>query len=179
MVLLSWLGLVPHTKKLKVQFPIGLHAWRGVQSPVGAHARSNWSMFFSCINVSLPFFLPPFPSLWNQKKKKKFKDFIYFIFSEGEEKEKERERNISVWLPLARPLLGTWTTTQVCALTGNRTSDPLLLRPTLNPLSYTSQGEKKFFQLIIAHFCDSKCHMYTCDISHVHLIMISLSHLVD
>ena len=28
-----------------------------------------------------------------------------------------------------------------CALTGNRTSNPLVLRPTLNPLSYTSQDQ--------------------------------------
>ena len=54
--------------------------------------------------------------------------------------EKERERNISVWLPLAHPLLGTWPTTQACALTGNRTSDPLVGRPVLNPLSHTSRG---------------------------------------
>ena len=45
-----------------------------------------------------------------------------------------------MWLPLMHPLLGTWPTTQACALTGNRTSDPLVLRPALNPLSYTSQG---------------------------------------
>ena len=54
--------------------------------------------------------------------------------------EKERKRNISVWLPLMLPLLGTWPTTQACALTGNRTSHPLAHRPALNPLSHTSQG---------------------------------------
>ena len=31
------------------------------------------------------------------------------------------------------PLLGTWPATQACALTGNRTDDPLLHRPALNP----------------------------------------------
>ena len=36
--------------------------------------------------------------------------------------------------------LGTQPTTQASALTGNQTSDPLLDRPVLNPLSYTSQG---------------------------------------
>ena len=45
-----------------------------------------------------------------------------------------------MWLPLVRPLLGTWPTTQACALTGNQTGDPLVRRPTLNPLSYSSQG---------------------------------------
>ena len=31
----------------------------------------------------------------------------------------EEERNINVWLPLMRPLLGTWPATQAHALTGN------------------------------------------------------------
>ena len=76
-----------------------------------------------------------------------FKDFISFIFRErgrererGEGREKERERNISVWLPLMCPPLGTWPTTQACALTGNGTGDPLVRRPVLSPLSHTSQG---------------------------------------
>ena len=65
-----------------------------------------------------------------------FKDFIYLFL----EREKERKRNINVWLPLIHPLLGTWSTTQACALTGNWTSDPLVCRLALNPLSHTSQG---------------------------------------
>ena len=68
------------------------------------------------------------------------KDFIYLFLERGEGREKERERNINVWLPLACPLLGTWPTTQACALTGNQTCDPLVHRPTLNLLSHTSQG---------------------------------------
>ena len=44
--------------------------------------------------------------------------FIYLLESE-EGREKERERNINVWLPLMRPLLRTWPTTQAHALTGN------------------------------------------------------------
>ena len=46
------------------------------------------------------------------------KDFDLFLERE-EGKEKERERNINVWWPLTCPLLGTWPTTQACALTGN------------------------------------------------------------
>ena len=42
-----------------------------------------------------------------------FLRFHLFIFRQ---REKERERNINVWLPLVRPLLGTWPTTQACAL---------------------------------------------------------------
>ena len=49
------------------------------------------------------------------------KDFIYFLRG----REGERERNITVWLPLTWPPLGAWPATQTCALTGNRTSDPL------------------------------------------------------
>ena len=37
------------------------------------------------------------------------------------------------------PELETWPTTQACALTGNQTSDPLVCRLALNPLSHTSQ----------------------------------------
>ena len=70
------------------------------------------------------------------------KDFIYLFLEGGEGREKERERNISVWLPLTRPLLGTWPATQTCALTGNQTGNPFVCRSVLNPLSHTSQGLK-------------------------------------
>ena len=60
---------------------------------------------------------------------------MIFIFR-GE----ERERNINVWLPLTHLLLGTWPTTQACAVTGNQTTNPLAHRLVLNPLSHTSQG---------------------------------------
>ena len=64
-----------------------------------------------------------------------FLRFYLFILSE-----KERERNINVWLPLEHPLLGTWPTTQVCALTGIQTCYTFVCRPALNPLNHTSQG---------------------------------------
>ena len=35
-----------------------------------------------------------------------------------------------MWLPLTRPLLGTWPETQGCALTGNQSSDPLVRSPS-------------------------------------------------
>ena len=60
----------------------------------------------------------------------------------GEGKKKGRERNINVWLPLTRPQLGTWPATQACALTGNRTSNPLVPKSMLNLLIYTSQGKE-------------------------------------
>ena len=69
------------------------------------------------------------------------KKYLINLFLErGEGKEKERERNVNVWLSLTFPLLGTWPTTQACALTGNQTGDPLVHRLVLNPLSHTSQG---------------------------------------
>ena len=55
-------------------------------------------------------------------------------------REKAKERNINVWLPLKRPLLGTWPATQACALAGNQTRDPLVSRPVLRPRSHTNQG---------------------------------------
>ena len=58
-----------------------------------------------------------------------FKDFIYLFLERGERKDEEWGRNINVWLPLMWPPLGTWPTTQACALTGNWTSDPLVLSP--------------------------------------------------
>ena len=78
----------------------------------------------------------------------KKKDFLYFFLEreEGREKkrEKERERNIDVWeihwSVASCKQLGTWPISQACALTGNQTSDPSVLRPALNPLSHTSQG---------------------------------------
>ena len=65
-----------------------------------------------------------------------FKNFIYLFLERGE----QREGNSNVWLPLLHPLLGTWPATQARALTGNRTSKPMVCRPELNPLSHTSQG---------------------------------------
>ena len=47
-----------------------------------------------------------------------FKDFTYLLLERGEGREKERKRNIS-WLPFTRPQLGTWPSTQACALMGN------------------------------------------------------------
>ena len=57
------------------------------------------------------------------------------------------EKNIKVWLPLVHPQVGTWPATQACALTGNRTSDPLVHRLALNPLSYTSQANFRGFSM--------------------------------
>ena len=60
------------------------------------------------------------------------------------------ERNLDQ-LALACPLLGTWLATQACALTVNRTSDLSVRRPTLNPLSHTSQGRLWGFNTVLPY----------------------------
>ena len=60
--------------------------------------------------------------------------FVYF------QREGKRGSNINVQLPLAHPQPGTWPTTRACALTGSWTSNPLVSKLALNPLSHTSQG---------------------------------------
>ena len=69
-----------------------------------------------------------------------FEYFIYLFSERRERKEKERGRNINVWLPLVRLPTGDLAHNAAWALTGNRTSNPLVCRPAFNPLSRTSQG---------------------------------------
>ena len=38
------------------------------------------------------------------------------LYSNKNKKIKINKNNISVWLPLSRPLLGTWPATQVCSV---------------------------------------------------------------
>ena len=63
---------------------------------------------------------------------------ILFIHFRERGREGERGRETSMceryidWSPLARPQLGTWPTTQACALTGNRTCDILVCKPELS-----------------------------------------------
>ena len=74
---------------------------------------------------------------------------LFYLFLErGVGREKDRERNINVWLPLARPLLGTWPATQTCALTGNQTSDLLICRPSLNHWATLARVISLIFSLI-------------------------------
>ena len=80
-----------------------------------------------------------------------FIEMILFIIFRERGKEEDRVRNINVWLPLACPLLGTWPTTQACALTGNPTGDPLVHRPALNLLSHTLQGKDTLFNIELIH----------------------------
>ena len=54
------------------------------------------------------------------------------------------------------PLLGTWPATQACALTENRTGDPLFRRLALNPLSHTSQVCGLSFYFVDVFLCCAK-----------------------
>ena len=107
----------------------------------------NWSLTVFC-NTCLKYTAHAFASVSQTLIFKKY--FIYLFLDRGEGKENERERNIHVWLPLAHPPRGgpTWPATQACALTGNRTSVPLVHRLMLNPLSHTSQGSETLIKLL-------------------------------
>ena len=87
---------------------------------------------------------------YNREIMNKIKKFFYFLIfylflflDRGKEKEKRR-RETSMCGCLLREPHKTWSATQACALTGNQTSDPLVHRLALNPLSHTSQGSRNF-----------------------------------
>ena len=92
-----------------------------------------------------------------------FKRFNVFIFRKRG-REEEKERNINVWLPPVHPPLVTshHSAIQACALTRNQTSDPLVCRLVLNPLSHTSQGKKKRRRKVlkIKNDLDGNCLRY-------------------
>ena len=66
---------------------------------------------------------------------------ILFIFRESGREGERREKKHQCVVASHAPLWRIWPTTQACALAGNRTGNPLVRRPTLNPLSYTNQGQ--------------------------------------
>ena len=73
-----------------------------------------------------------------------FKKLLYLF----RVREREREREGEKHRPVAShtpPQLGTWSTTQACVLTRNRTSDFLVCRLVFNSLSYPSQGQCGLF----------------------------------
>ena len=64
-------------------------------------------------------------------------DFTFYFLEREEGREKEKHQCV---VASHAPPLGTWPATQACALTGNQTSNLLVCRPVLSPLSLTSQG---------------------------------------
>ena len=67
-------------------------------------------------------------------------------------------------LPPARPQLGTWPSTQACALTGNQNNDLSVCRPALTPLSHTTRAKfifsYMFKDFVVLSFISKlqKCH---------------------
>ena len=68
-----------------------------------------------------------------------FFNLNYLFLDRGEGREKEGEKHQCVATP-THPHWGTRPATQAYALTGNRTSDPLLPSLVLNPQSHTKQS---------------------------------------
>ena len=112
--------------------------------------RETWTLIDSCwmLSVDRPERLKTlgtqsWVAVWLSSRQRRngttFKKYIFLkmllIFREG-------EKHQCVAASWAHPLLGTWLATQVCALTGNQTSNLWVYRPALNPLSHTSQGDK-------------------------------------
>ena len=72
---------------------------------------------------------------------------ILFILDRREGREKDRERKCVVASHVLSTRDLTWAAAQqACALTGNRTSNPLVCRPALNPLHHTSHSH---FELLL------------------------------
>ena len=73
------------------------------------------------------------------------KYFVYLFLERGGEGEREKhhwwEKHQCVVVSHAPPV-GDLASTQACALTGHRTSDPLLRRLALNALSHISQSKR-------------------------------------
>ena len=67
------------------------------------------------------------------------KDFINLFLEREEGREKEREKHQCVVASHIHP-----TVDLACNLGLNQTSNPLVRRPTLNPLSHTSRGSMHF-----------------------------------
>ena len=72
---------------------------------------------------------------------------MYLILERWEGREKRGEKHQCVVASCVPPT-GNLAQNQACALTRNGTSNPLVHRSALNPLSHTIQGSSFFFFLI-------------------------------
>ena len=74
-------------------------------------------LIFKEIQNSCVYFKSDIWALYSLNSLSLFLKILFIYFLRGEGREKKRERNISVWLPVKQPPLGTWPETQACALT--------------------------------------------------------------
>ena len=98
-----------------------------------------WCFFKSIFLLKFLIFISFFPYFPVYFSKYFLNILFIYVFVEREEGRK-RGGETSMCGCLSCAPLGTWLTTQACALIGNQTHDPLVHRPALNPLSHTSQG---------------------------------------
>ena len=79
---------------------------------------------------------------------------FYLFLERGQGREGEKHQCVvASHVPPTGDL--TWPATQANALTGNRTSDPLVHRLALNPLSHTIQGYNLYLWLFSPFFIDN------------------------
>ena len=121
-----------------------LEGWFWTESGLGINQitltvvlRIDWKM--GMVKAGRPVLMILLPSRWEIL----FFFKVLFIFREGKVGRKRgRETSMHGCLSNTLPQLGIQAATQICALTRNQTSDPLVHRPALNPLSHTSQGSR-------------------------------------
>ena len=137
-----------------------------VEAAIFSHSPRPTSLPYLALHPYQPFF----------KKKKK----ILFIYFQREGKRgRRRGRETSACeryqLPLTCPPLGTWPTTQACALTGNQTGNLSVHKPALNPLSHTSQDHTSLSSFHKPTSLFHNCHISSRYLSidyyffHIHL----------
>ena len=143
---IQWVNFMVH--KLYLNVVSRYHVEKRVYSVKKGYTESMSCKKAFTLSLSLSVFSHNF---WRDKYIEKKYDTVLFFFKTlfifregGREGERGRETSMCGCLPCAL-YWGPGLQTPACALTGNRTSGPLVCRPLLNPLSYTSQGHTQFY----------------------------------
>ena len=117
----------------------------GLWSDGGTQCTNSYFISYYTGNSKMPSFLIECAQLFSTNLLSFLFFFFLFILSERGEG-RERGREISMcgcpsrapnWVPGPQP--------RQCALTGNQTRNPLFCRSVLDPLRYTSQGNKSCY----------------------------------
>ena len=78
--------------------------------------------------------------------------YLFILWQRGREGEREGEKHPCVVASRVPPTREPGPQPRyVCALTGNRTGDPVVLRLALNPLSHTRQGSSQLFSISLIY----------------------------